>query len=84
MSGGRECPTETDCSWQNGETYNKWFAYGQSKTANMLMAISLAEKLGPKRLQAFSLHPGTIMTNLTGHLISEDGWLEVVRKYTSS
>ncbi|ORY69068.1 uncharacterized protein BCR38DRAFT_464282 [Pseudomassariella vexata] len=49
-------------------------------TANMLMAISLAEKLGPKRgLLAFSLHPGTVMTNLTGHLILNDGWLEVIR-----
>ncbi|KAJ0103987.1 hypothetical protein J7T55_011004 [Diaporthe amygdali] len=67
-----------DYNFHNGETYNKWFAYGQSKTANMLMAISLAQKLGPKLL-AFSLHPGTIMTNLTTHLVSEDGWLEVVR-----
>jgi hypothetical protein len=33
------------------------------------MAISLAEKLGPKHgLTAFSLHPGVISTNLGAHL----------------
>lgn len=45
-------------NFDSGKTYNKWYAYGQSKTANMLMAISLAEKLGIKRnVLAFSLHP---------------------------
>lgn len=44
---------------QEGETYNRWQAYGQSKTANMLMALSLAEKFGSTRnLKAFSLSPG--------------------------
>ncbi|QPH15618.1 hypothetical protein C2857_000074 [Epichloe festucae Fl1] len=42
----------------NGKTYNKWTAYGQSKTANMLFSISLAKKLGSKRLLSHSLHPG--------------------------
>ncbi|KAF2136926.1 uncharacterized protein K452DRAFT_291967 [Aplosporella prunicola CBS 121167] len=56
-----------DYNFREGETYNKWRAYGQSKTANMLMAISLAEKLGQKRgLLAFSLHPGVIMTTTLG------------------
>jgi NAD(P)-dependent dehydrogenase (short-subunit alcohol dehydrogenase family) len=62
---GKELLTE---SHQGGETYNKWRSYGQSKTANMLMALSLAEKLGPKGLRAFSLHPGGILTNLGDHL----------------
>ncbi|KAL6899932.1 hypothetical protein GGI43DRAFT_427645 [Trichoderma evansii] len=58
-----------DHNFSNGETYNRWRAYGQSKTANMLMAISLAEKLGPKHgLTAFSLHPGVISTSLGAHL----------------
>lgn len=54
--------------FQDGETYNRWQAYGQSKTANMLMAVSLAEKLGSRGLTAFSLHPGTIMTHLGEHI----------------
>ncbi|KAL6856694.1 NAD(P)-binding protein [Trichoderma novae-zelandiae] len=57
-----------DYNFRDGETYNPWQAYGQSKTANMLMAVSLAEKLGSRGLTAFSLHPGTIMTHLGEHL----------------
>ncbi|KAF4457058.1 hypothetical protein F53441_973 [Fusarium austroafricanum] len=53
----------------NGDLYHKWRAYGQSKTANMLFAISLAEKLGSRGLQAYSLHPGAILsTSLGSHL----------------
>ncbi|KAK4445229.1 short-chain dehydrogenase TIC 32 [Podospora aff. communis PSN243] len=57
-----------DLNFDVSETYNKWVAYGQSKTANMLFAVSLAEKLGGRGLLAFSLHPGVIATNLGGHL----------------
>lgn len=66
---------------QNGKTYNKWYGYGQSKTANMLMAISLAEKLAVKHnLLAFSLHPGVIWTNLADHLNMETEF-DGLRKY---
>ncbi|KAH8647647.1 retinol dehydrogenase 13 [Xylariales sp. PMI_506] len=58
-----------DFNFRNGDFYNKWLSYGQSKTANMLMAISLAEKLGPKHhLSAFSINPGLVITNLGSHL----------------
>ncbi|KAI1142096.1 NAD(P)-binding protein [Hypoxylon sp. FL0543] len=58
-----------DYNFRDGEYYHKWLSYGQSKTANMLMAISLAEKLGPKhKLSAFSVHPGLVTSNLAGHL----------------
>ncbi|SPJ72826.1 related to oxidoreductase [Fusarium torulosum] len=58
-----------DPHFSNGDLYNKWSAYGQSKTANMLFAISLAEKLGSRGLQAYSLHPGAILeTSLGSHL----------------
>ena len=54
---------------QDGEFYNRYSAYGQSKTANNLFALALAEKLGPKGLQAYSLHPGVILsTGLGTHL----------------
>ncbi|KAK0665461.1 hypothetical protein QBC41DRAFT_358825 [Cercophora samala] len=53
-----------DNDFHGGENYNKWIAYGQAKTANMLMALSFAEKLGRKGLVAVSLHPGVIGTNL--------------------
>ncbi|KAM0283709.1 hypothetical protein ACHAQH_002298 [Verticillium albo-atrum] len=57
----------TDYNFSDGKYYDKWAAYGQAKTANALMAISLAEKLGSKGLLAFSLHPGGILTNLASH-----------------
>ncbi|KAF2803637.1 NAD(P)-binding protein [Mytilinidion resinicola] len=57
-----------DYNFGDGETYNRWRSYGQSKTANMLMALSLAEKLGKRGLNAYSLHPGVIITNLGAKL----------------
>ncbi|XDG09082.1 hypothetical protein ABKA04_008697 [Annulohypoxylon sp. FPYF3050] len=58
-----------DYNFRDGEYYHKWLSYGQSKTANMLMAISLAEKLGRKHnLAAFSVHPGVVPSNLSSHL----------------
>ncbi|KAL2176434.1 uncharacterized protein P884DRAFT_278517 [Thermothelomyces heterothallicus CBS 202.75] len=63
-----------DLDFHGGENYNKWHAYGQSKTANMLLAVSLAEKLGHKGLRAFSVHPGAIGgTNLGPHLDWDGG-----------
>ncbi|KAF8891617.1 hypothetical protein CPB84DRAFT_1683279 [Gymnopilus junonius] len=57
-----------DYNFDGGKTYHPWRGYGQSKTANMLMAISLAEKLGKRSLLAFSVHPGGIVTNLASQL----------------
>ena len=49
--------------------YNPYVAYGQSKTANALFAISL-DALGERYgVRAFSVHPGGIVTtNLIRHL----------------
>jgi NAD(P)-dependent dehydrogenase (short-subunit alcohol dehydrogenase family) len=52
--------------------YDKWAAYGQSKTANVLFAVGLEQRLGGRGIHAFALHPGTIMTELGRHLQSED------------
>ena len=49
---------------QDGKNYNKWWAYGQAKTAVCLTAIYLAKKLGGRGLQVYSLHPGVTSTNL--------------------
>ncbi|KAF0638800.1 hypothetical protein FPSE5266_04491 [Fusarium pseudograminearum] len=69
-----------DPNFSNGDLYNRWNAYGQSKTANMLFAISLAEKLGSRGLQAYSLHPGAILeTSLGDHLANLDSLVEADR-----
>ena len=62
------------------EPYEKWDAYGQSKTANALFANELSRRLGPTGGLAFSVHPGGIFTPLQRHLSTEEqiqlGWLD--------
>jgi len=57
-----------DYNFKDGEEYNKWMAYGQAKTANILFSVALAEKYGGQGVKAYSLHPGVIKTNLGKHL----------------
>ncbi|KAG5769682.1 hypothetical protein H9Q69_002812 [Fusarium xylarioides] len=58
-----------DLHFSDGELYDQWSAYGQSKTANMLFSVSLAQKLGSRGLQSYSVHPGLILsTGLGTHL----------------
>ncbi|NUS16178.1 MAG: SDR family NAD(P)-dependent oxidoreductase [Streptomyces sp.] len=60
--------------------YDKWQAYGQAKTANVLFAVHL-DALGRDRgVRAFALHPGGILTPLQRHLpkseMIERGWID--------
>jgi NAD(P)-dependent dehydrogenase (short-subunit alcohol dehydrogenase family) len=48
--------------------YDKWVAYGQSKSANALFAVGLAAR----GVHAHSLHPGNIWTPLARHLTDDD------------
>jgi NAD(P)-dependent dehydrogenase (short-subunit alcohol dehydrogenase family) len=52
--------------------YEKWQAYGQSKTANVLFAVGLEMRLADEGIHAFALHPGGIQTNLGRHMSAED------------
>lgn len=52
--------------------YDKWLAYGQSKTANVLFAVGLERRLGAAGIHATALHPGAILTELGRHLEPED------------
>ena len=52
--------------------YHRWAAYGQSKTANALFAVGLNDRLASRNIEAFSLHPGAILTELGRHLTEED------------
>jgi hypothetical protein len=47
-------------------------AYGQSKTANILFAKQLNKLYAAEGIQAFSLHPGGIMTNLLQYVPIEE------------
>ncbi len=52
--------------------YDKWQAYGQSKTANVLFAVELDRRLRAQGVRANALHPGAIVTELGRHLQPED------------
>lgn len=67
-----------DPNWESGD-YNKWHAYGQSKTADALFAVGLNSRLTPSGGTANAVHPGGIVTPLQRHLQTEEmvamGWL---------
>jgi NAD(P)-dependent dehydrogenase (short-subunit alcohol dehydrogenase family) len=52
--------------------YDKWQAYGESKTANALFAVGLDARLGQRGVRSFAVHPGMILTELGRHLDTAD------------
>ncbi|MRG44717.1 SDR family NAD(P)-dependent oxidoreductase [Chitinophaga sp. SYP-B3965] len=61
-----------DINFENRE-YDRWAAYGQSKTANILFALELDKRGRKEGIRAFSLHPGSILgTGLAVHLTKEE------------
>ena len=60
--------------------YDPWMAYGQSKTANVLFAVGMTQRFGPKGINANAVHPGGIMTGLQKHVSREEqmkmGWID--------
>jgi NAD(P)-dependent dehydrogenase (short-subunit alcohol dehydrogenase family) len=62
------------------DPYDKWQAYGQSKTANSLFAVQLDQLGQDQGVRAFAVHPGGIMTPLQRHLSREEmqasGWID--------
>ncbi len=72
----------SDIRWDDvhftAQPYDKWQAYGQSKTANALFANALSRRLAPSGGLAFGVHPGGIFTPLQRHLTVEEttmmGW----------
>jgi NAD(P)-dependent dehydrogenase (short-subunit alcohol dehydrogenase family) len=44
--------------------HDKWRAYGQSKTANVLFTVELDKRGKPHNIRAFAVHPGRITTDL--------------------
>ncbi len=61
-------------------SYDKWMAYGQSKTASSLIAIEFHKRMVDKGVSGFSVHPGGILTPLQRHLQKEEmvalGWID--------
>lgn len=61
----------SDPSYEKRE-YDKWQAYGESKTANVLFTVGLDARTRERGVRAFAVHPGVIMTNLSRHLEEAD------------
>ena len=63
----------------NTSDYDKWTAYGQSKTAGSLLAVEVDKRMKSSGIRAFGVHPGGIMTPLQRHLETEEmvvlGWM---------
>jgi NAD(P)-dependent dehydrogenase (short-subunit alcohol dehydrogenase family) len=75
-----------DVQFEHG--YDKWEAYGQAKTANVLFAVHLDALARDAGVRAFALHPGGIMTPLQRHLSTEEmaaeGWVDENRNPVST
>ncbi|HKN97557.1 MAG TPA: SDR family NAD(P)-dependent oxidoreductase, partial [Pseudonocardiaceae bacterium] len=67
-----------DLRFEHG--YDKWQAYGQAKTANVLFAVELDRLARDRNVRAFAVHPGGIWTPLQRHLdraeMIERGWVD--------
>ncbi|KAH7128059.1 hypothetical protein B0J13DRAFT_611588 [Dactylonectria estremocensis] len=61
----------SDYNFNDDKHYQRWLGYGQSKTANVLTALALAEKLGSRGILSFAMCPGVSYTNLESHDIHD-------------
>jgi NAD(P)-dependent dehydrogenase (short-subunit alcohol dehydrogenase family) len=51
--------------------YDPWEAYGQSKTANALLAVRVWSELGSRGVTAHAVHPGGVFTGLMKHVTGD-------------
>ena len=56
----------------NKRPYDKWAAYGQSKSANSLFAVELDKRGQKDGVRAFAVHPGGILTDLLKYMTEEE------------
>jgi len=71
-AGHRFGPVDFDDPHFERRPYDKWVAYGQAKTANVLHAVELDRRLREHGVRAFAIHPGAIVTELGRHLGQDD------------
>ena len=68
----RSSPVDFDDPHFERRPYDKWIAYGQSKTANALFAVALDARGEAYRVRAFSVHPGAVITELMRYMSDEE------------
>jgi NAD(P)-dependent dehydrogenase (short-subunit alcohol dehydrogenase family) len=78
--GHRRSDVDFDDPHYRTRPYEKWQAYGQSKTANALFAVGFHQRFKDKGVTANSVMPVGIMTPLQRHLTREEmigmGWMD--------
>jgi len=70
-----------DPNWETRE-YDKFVAYGASKTANILHAFEADRRLREMGIRAYAVHPGTVATSLARHMSSSD--FSQLRKFVAT
>lgn len=60
----RRAPVDFEDPHFRDRPYDKWIAYGQSKTANVLFTVALDRRGEDEGIRAFAVHPGRIETDL--------------------
>lgn len=60
-----------DPHWERRE-YDKFVAYGASKTANILHAVEADRRLRDMGIRAYAVHPGTVATSLARYMSRSD------------
>jgi len=60
-----------DPNWER-RPYDKFKAYGASKTANVLFTVGLDTRYRDSGVRSFAVHPGTVATSLSRHMSRDD------------
>ena len=60
-----------DPNWERRD-YDKFAAYGASKTANVLHMVELDRRLRDHGVRAYAVHPGVVATSLARHMSRDD------------
>ena len=79
MAGGMRFD---DWNFQDGKEYDPWLGYGQSKTANVLFAQTLADMLKESGGQAYSVHPGLVLESNLQASLAPGAFEEVIEVAT--
>ncbi|KAK3178713.1 hypothetical protein OEA41_000850 [Lepraria neglecta] len=62
-----------DSAFSGGKAYDPWTGYGQAKTAQILFAHGVTNRLKQRGVVSFACHPGSnVDTKLGSHLVMDD------------
>ena len=70
--GHRRAPVDFEDPNFERREYDRWVAYGQSKSANALFAVALDDLGQRDGIRAFSIHPGGVITDLIRYMTTEE------------